>query len=700
MLVKLLLLKGRRVLTGGAEELRSQPARLKPRGQGAPRREPGLKPWLLCLLGALALQATAGFAGTTFYAAPNGSTTNDGLTASAPWPLVYAIAHTGASNTVILLDGVYTNATPINILVRGLTIKAQHKWGAKFWNNPGTDAVFLWPLGWDASFGTIDGVAFSNCQYYAVLFRDPGLSNCVMRNCWVQHTGQTWPPSHAQSGMQTYAGTSLLVENNLMEWNGTSSPGYNHGIYAAGTNGVYRNNVCRYNGGYGIQISGHGTNSPNNLIYNNLIYANTASPSGQQLGIYDDQATGPVSAWYTNYVFGNTIISYGSYFARFGDGTVMLTNNILISTNIGISRDFPGDHFYGANNIAPQQIGYGVGTIITNFYGFVNSPHGLYWLATNSPARNAALGTVAGTVDFFGVPQSSVTDIGAFQYNAAYSGDSRVLDPSPAYPDYWTNLASAGGGSASINVTPNSQSFGPILAGTVAEQAFILQNNGSASVSGTASVAAPFSILSGGTFNLAPGQSQKTMVGYSPTTAGQTISTLWFIGDASVAATITGLATNAWIPGELSLTASSGTLSPPFIATGGYIYQPSQTTLTNGGQALYSFSITSPANYAIQAVVNAPNDGANSFYINIDAPPQDPTMIWDIPVTAGFEARTVSWRGNGTDSSDQFIPKTFYLSVGTHQIVLVGREGNTQLQQLTLIPTPLAPLNLRTLAGP
>ncbi len=228
MFVKLLSFKRRKVPACGAEEPGPWPVRMNPHRQGVQTGCLCLKGLLLGLLWGLSMHAPSGFAGTTFYAAPNGSTTNDGLTSSTPWPLVYAIAHAGTSNTVILLDGVYTNASPINILVRGLTIKAQHKWGAKFCNNPGTDAVFLWPLGWDASFGTIDGLAFSNCQYYAVLFRDPGLSNCVMRNCWVQHTGQTWPPTHAQSGMQTYPGTGILVENNLMEWNGTNSPGYNH----------------------------------------------------------------------------------------------------------------------------------------------------------------------------------------------------------------------------------------------------------------------------------------------------------------------------------------------------------------------------------------------------------------------------------------------------------------------------------------
>jgi hypothetical protein len=99
--------------------------------------------------------------------------------------------------------------------------------------------------------------------------------------------------------------------------------------------------------------------------------------------------------------------------------------------------------------------------------------------------------------------------------------------------------------------------------------------------------------------------------------------------------------------------------------------------------------------YVLEALVNAPDTGANSFYLNNDAQPQDPTMIWDIPVTSGFERRWVSWRGNGTDTNNQFIPRRFSLSAGGHQLVIVGREANTQLQQLWILPCPAPPRNLQ-----
>jgi hypothetical protein len=129
-----------------------------------------------------------------------------------------------------------------------------------------------------------------------------------------------------------------------------------------------------------------------------------------------------------------------------------------------------------------------------------------------------------------------------------------------------------------------------------------------------------------------------------------------------------------------------------------YISQSVATGVTSGGQAIYSFIITNAGIYMIQATVNAPNDGANSLYVNIDAQPQDPGMIWDIPMTSSFEQRFVSSRGNGTDTSNQFAPKYFNLSQGIHQLIIVGREANVQLQSLAILQPPPPPQNLRILS--
>ena len=99
--------------------------------------------------------------------------------------------------------------------------------------------------------------------------------------------------------------------------------------------------------------------------------------------------------------------------------------------------------------------------------------------------------------------------------------------------------------------------------------------------------------------------------------------------------------------------------------------------------------------------MDAPSTSANSFAVNIDAPPQGPTMIWDIlPITSGFEQRIVSWRGSGTANSDQFVPKVFGLSAGAHQICFKGEGPGTSLSSFTLLQVlPAAPAAQQSMPG-
>jgi hypothetical protein len=153
--------------------------------------------------------------------------------------------------------------------------------------------------------------------------------------------------------------------------------------------------------------------------------------------------------------------------------------------------------------------------------------------------------------------------------------------------------------------------------------------------------------------------------------------------------------------GNLTFSATSGTVSGQFATTNGSIYQTVETSTTNGGRATYNFTLTNAGSYVVQILLNAPNTAANSLYLNIDADPQDPTMIFDVPLTSGFEQRIASWRGNGTFDNNQFVPKVFTLSAGAHQLVVLGREAGLQLQNFAILKLPPPPQNFRVLtAGP
>lgn len=129
-------------------------------------------------------------------------------------------------------------------------------------------------------------------------------------------------------------------------------------------------------------------------------------------------------------------------------------------------------------------------------------------------------------------------------------------------------------------------------------------------------------------------------------------------------------------PGVVTLQASAAVATAPMVLKDGALTQAQHDdlTLAAGGNAVFDFSVVAAGTYAIHAVVNAPTDLANSFFVNIDAPPEDPLSVWDIDPTSGFEERVVSWRGNGDTENSEFKPKHFKLTAGAHKLILVGRE--------------------------
>jgi hypothetical protein len=138
------------------------------------------------------------------------------------------------------------------------------------------------------------------------------------------------------------------------------------------------------------------------------------------------------------------------------------------------------------------------------------------------------------------------------------------------------------------------------------------------------------------------------------------------------------------VSSAIYLSAAAGVITPPFILTNGYIYQPVQTTVVaDSGRAAWDFTLASAGSYVVSASVNAPDEGANSFFVNIDAEPLSPDMIWTVPITVGFEQRLVSWLADGSQ-----VPKVFTLTQGPHQLVIRGREPYALLKNVSLVPVP------------
>ena len=91
-----------------------------------------------------------------------------------------------------------------------------------------------------------------------------------------------------------------------------------------------------------------------------------------------------------------------------------------------------------------------------------------------------------------------------------------------------------------IVVTPMTLDFGRVATNTTATNTFLVENIGRGKLVGTATVAAPFRILSGGDYSLRDNEAQIITVTYKPTAAASDTQTVEFTGGGGAKATITG----------------------------------------------------------------------------------------------------------------------------------------------------------------
>jgi hypothetical protein len=109
-----------------------------------------------------------------------------------------------------------------------------------------------------------------------------------------------------------------------------------------------------------------------------------------------------------------------------------------------------------------------------------------------------------------------------------------------------------------LTVTPTTTvAFGSVAVGSSSTQTFAVQNSGSGTLSGSASVSSPFSIVSGGSYSLAAGASQTVTVKFSPTAAQSYNQNVTFTGGAGATRAVTGTGTQ--VAAKVSLTVASTT---------------------------------------------------------------------------------------------------------------------------------------------
>jgi hypothetical protein len=142
----------------------------------------------------------------------------------------------------------------------------------------------------------------------------------------------------------------------------------------------------------------------------------------------------------------------------------------------------------------------------------------------------------------------------------------------------------------------------------------------------------------------------------------------------------------------LSWEAEAGLVVAPFAASGGAVLQTVETSdPASGGMAVWRFVVAAAGDYTVSMLVDAPGADANSLFVDIDAEPVGTGVVWDIPLTAASEERTVSWRGVGTPDSAEFEVKVFTLSAGEHRLFVIGREAGVLIDRVMLEVVAAAP---------
>jgi len=492
---------------------------------------------------------------------------------------------------------------------------------------------------------------------------NPGADNITVTHCRVRgHPNEFW-----------FAGArNITVEYCKIYDNGAANSATWHGnmMIVNGSDGI----TFRYNEVYNWQVEGlypWGSVSRNWRVYGNLFHDGIGGKNGSthrflELRSYSGTVThGPF------YVYNNTIVNCWAGITR-GDTTVYWTADSEVRNNL-------------VYNVAGGSIGYlpsiASNNLTTSSDPFVSSSTRDYRIVATV---SASMPKNAGT---------SIANSGTHTYDRDMLGFTRGGDGA------WDIGAYEQGGMVTVSTNPiialtsTILSFGSLPVGTTTNLTMTVRNAGAGTLSGSATASLPFSIVSGGTYSLGSNQSQVVTFRYAPTSAGSHSQSVSFSGGGGATLSLSG---SSWAPlSGNSFAAIAGTITSPFVVNaGGYISQASETTLAASGRAVYGFTVTNAGSYLITAMVNAPDASANSLFLNVDAEPADPTGIWDVPATSGFESRTVAWRGTGTDTVSQFNPKTFTLAAGTHQLIVRGREANVQVSQFAIVKIPEAPSNL------
>ncbi len=127
-------------------------------------------------------------------------------------------------------------------------------------------------------------------------------------------------------------------------------------------------------------------------------------------------------------------------------------------------------------------------------------------------------------------------------YGAWRIDDVYPFDPFLLYGQWYFQSAGTGNFFSPIGVTPIYLDFGYVPVGSMKDLTLTIRNRGSEILTGTATTADPFGVVSGGSYNLNPDGSQIVTVRYMPTSLGSHNGTMMLTGGDGTIVRVIGVA--------------------------------------------------------------------------------------------------------------------------------------------------------------
>jgi parallel beta-helix repeat protein len=342
----------------------------------------------------------------TYWIAPKGKPSAKG-TEGAPFPSVQeALKQVGGGNIFIFQPGNYVGA---QITVtdeyagspqQPTVLKSQYKYKAVLHGSPTHNIYVRKGCNWVI----IDGFESSGARYTGV---KSDADFTVIRNCRIHN--------NALQGIEAHNVRGTVIENNIVEYNGENLQ-FSHGIYADGDGLIIRNNIIRFNSGWGLHLY---PNIANSKIENNLIHGN----GRWGIGLYSKPDVG------SNRIVNNTIVFNGAGIGVKNAHKEIIVNNIIVNNTGWIfEKASPIQNLDGTlfkenealidyNLCIPPLRETGLHSIFSD-PSFLEAQKGVFYLKAGSPAIGKGFKEYAPERDFFNRkrPVDKALDLGCFPY--------------------------------------------------------------------------------------------------------------------------------------------------------------------------------------------------------------------------------------------------------------------------------------------